>query len=341
MNTNSGLPHPRASPATVWRGRKRNPAGGRSGWYGVAALLTIAVLSGGCSIKKIAVNKFADALASTGTTFEGDEDPDLVGDALPFALKLMESLLAESPRHAGLLLATASGFTEYSYAFVGQKSEREFTENLEESNVLRGRARRLYLRGRAYGMRALEVRYRGFGEALQHQQAAALARVRKRDVPLLYWTAAAHGLAISASKDDPEMIAQLPVVEAFVQRAMELDEGWNEGALPEFLIDIEASRAGVKPAEREARIARYYDQALRFSGERRASLFVSRAENSSIPAQNRAEFQALLDRALAIDPGQHPETRLANLLAQRRARWLLGRIEDLFLETSAPAAKEK
>jgi predicted anti-sigma-YlaC factor YlaD len=48
----------------------------------------------------------------------------------------------------------------------------------------------------------------------------------------------------------------------------------------------------------------------------------------------------MLERALRIDPDQHPETRLANLIAQRRARWMLGRIDDLFLEASAPAAKE-
>ena len=306
----------------------------------LAALVLIAAVSGGCSIKRIAVNKIGTVLASGGSTFEGDDDPDLVGDALPFALKLMESLLAESPKHAGLLLATASGFTEYSYAFVGQPAERAFTENVEESNRLRGRARRLYLRARGYGMRALEVRYPGFSTALDNDQAEALARVRKRDVPLLYWTAAAHGLAISASKDDPEMIAQLPVVEAFIQRAMELDEVWNEGALPEFLIDIEAARSGVKAAEIQSRIERYYEQALRLSGGQRASLFVSYAENSCIPAQNRARFQEMLERALHIDPDQHPETRLANLMAQRRARWLLGRIDELFLEGSAPAEKE-
>jgi hypothetical protein len=75
----------------------------------LAIIVLIAAVSGGCSIKKIAVNKLGNALASTDTTFEGDDDPDLVGDSLPFALKLMESLLAESPRHTGLLLATASG----------------------------------------------------------------------------------------------------------------------------------------------------------------------------------------------------------------------------------------
>jgi hypothetical protein len=189
-------------------------------------------------------------------------------------------------------------------------------------------------------MRALEVRYPGFSAALDNDPALALARVRKRDVPLLYWTAAAHGLAISASKDDTEMIAQLPVVEAFIRRAMELDEIWNEGALPEFLINIEAARTDANAAEIQSRIGRYYEQALRLSGGRRASLFVSYAENSCIPAQNRARFQEMLERALRIDPDQHPETRLANLTAQRRARWLLGRIDDLFLEGTAPAGKE-
>jgi predicted anti-sigma-YlaC factor YlaD len=306
----------------------------------LAAVVLVAAVSGGCSIKRLAVNKLGNALASSGTTFEGDDDPDFVGDSLPFALKLMESLIAESPRHAGLLLATTSGFTEYSYAFVGQPAERAFSENVEESNALRGRARRLYLRARGYGMRALEVRYPGFGAALEGDPATALARVRKRDVPLLYWTAAAHGLAISASKDDPEMIAQLPVVEAFIQRAMKLDEVWNEGALPEFLINIEAARNGVKAEELQSRIERYYEQALRLSGGRRASLFVSYAENSSIPAQNRAQFQEMLERALRIDPDKRIETRLSNLISQRRARWLLGRTDELFLEGSAPAEKE-
>ena len=38
-----------------------------------------------------------DALAGTGSTFASDDDPELVGEAVPFGLKTMESLLAESP----------------------------------------------------------------------------------------------------------------------------------------------------------------------------------------------------------------------------------------------------
>jgi predicted anti-sigma-YlaC factor YlaD len=299
-----------------------------------AALALIAAVSPGCSIRKLAVNKLANALAAGGSTFESDDDPELVAGALPFALKLMESLLAESPRHAGLLLATASGFTEYSYAFVGQPAERAFSENLEESNRLRLRARHLYLRAHSYGMRALEVRYPGFAAALDTDQSAALARIRKPDIALIYWTAAALGLAVSASRDDPEMIAQLPRVEAFIRRAMQLDESWGQGALPEFLINIEAARNDSKPGDIRARIERYYRQALALSGGRRASLFVSYAENSAVPAQNLPLFREMLDRALSIDPNLHVESRLANLMAQRRARWLRERTGELFLTDS-------
>lgn len=54
-------------------------------------LLAFAAAACGCSMKKIAVNKLGDSLASGGDTFASDDDPDLVGEALPFSLKLMEA----------------------------------------------------------------------------------------------------------------------------------------------------------------------------------------------------------------------------------------------------------
>jgi predicted anti-sigma-YlaC factor YlaD len=42
-------------------------------------------------------------------------------------------------------------------------------------------------------------------------------------------------------------------------------------------------------------------------------------------------FEPLLNRALAINPDANPDTRLLNLVIQRRARWLLSRKADLFL----------
>ena len=303
----------------------------RSGWLLLAAAAALA--TAGCSVRKFAVNKVGDALASGGSTYTSDDDVELVGGALPFSLKLVESLLAESPKHRGLLLTAASGFAEYAYAYVQEDADELAGVNLERSMALRARARRLYLRGYRYGMRGLEAGYPGIGAALAQDPDAALARVKKRDIALLYWTAAAHGLAVSASKDDPEMIAQLPEVEAMIRRASQIDETWNGGALEEFLISVESARAGVKAADRQEKMLRLYRRSEALSGGKRASLYVSYAENAMVPAQNRAQFKELLDKALAVDVDRETDARLANLIAQRRARWLLGRTDELFLES--------
>ena len=63
------------------------------------------------------------------------------------------------------------------------------------------------------------------------------------------------------------------------------------------------------------------------------------AEAVAVQKQDRAEFQALLNRALAINPDAAPQWRLQNLVAQRRARWLLSRSTELFLDDSKDRPK--
>ena len=298
-----------------------------------AVAVCLSIFTAGCSVKKMAVNKVGDMLASSGSTFESDEDPDLVAAAIPFGLKLYEGLLAESPKHTGLLLAAASGFTEYAYAFVDLPAEQAKEESVDKANALEERARKLYLRAHGYAMRGLEVKYPGFGAALDNDADTALKRVRKADVPLLYWSAASLGLAISTSKGSPEMIAQLPLVETMVNRIVQLDETFDNGAVPEFLITLESAKSGVKLEDMEAAMRKHFDRAIEISKGRRAGTYVSFAENADEPAQNGAEFKSMLEKALAIDVDADPSTRLANVIAQRRARWLLAHQSELFLET--------
>ena len=163
----------------------------------VVALLAL-FTNTGCAVKKIAVNKLGDALASGGTAYASDNDPELIREAVPFSLKLMESLLEESPRHRGLLLAACKGFTEYSFAFVQEEADEVEGQSLAEATRLRLRARRLDLRARDYGLRGLEVRYPGFGKALRENPQAAVRRITSaKEVPALYWTAASWGEAIT------------------------------------------------------------------------------------------------------------------------------------------------
>src|SRR5207253_8423215 len=141
-----------------------------------------------------------------GTVYASDQDPELIRDAAPFSLKLIESLLAESPRHTGLLLAACRGFTQYAYGFVQDDADKAEPHEFSQSEILRSRARALYLRARDYGLRGLESRHRGFTRAL-HENPKAVSLATKSEVALLYWTAASWGAAIAISKDRPELIA--------------------------------------------------------------------------------------------------------------------------------------
>lgn len=297
-----------------------------------ALLVSLALASGpACSIKKLAINRLGDALSESGTTYASDDDPELIREALPFALKLIESLLDQSPAHRGLLLAASGGFTQYAYAFVQQDADAKEDEDLETAATLRTRSRRLYLRARDYGLRGLEAVHPDFGRTLRLDRAAAVGRATKEDVPLLYWTAASWGAAIAASKDDPDLLADLPVVEALIRRALDLDADYDHGAIHEFLIAYEGGRSEAMGGSME-RARRHFDRAMILSEGRRAAPLVALAETVAVRSQNRAEFVSLLERALRIDPDARPEWRLANLVVQRRARWLLARIDLMFAD---------
>lgn len=282
---------------------------------GILALAAVALVLSGCSVRQLAVNHVGNALAEGGAAFSADDDPELVRAAAPFSLKLIESLLAESPEHRGLLLAATRGFTQYAYAFLQQEAEETEEHNLAAAFRLEERARRLYRWARDYGLRGLALGGPDF--------------MRSSDVPLLYWTAAAWGALIGLSKDQPEALAELPIVEALIDRALELDESFERGAIHTFLIGYEPVRQGASgdPAQRARR---HFARAMELSGGFDAAPLLALAEAVCVPQQERAEFEALLKRALHIDVDRTPENRLANLVAQRRARWLLSRTDRLF-----------
>ena len=305
-------------------------------WSRVARGVLVGVIAlglAGCSVRRLAIRSLGNALASGSDVYASDDDPELVGAALPFGLKTIEALLAQDPGNQDLLLAAASGFTQYSYAFVQQEADFVEAADLGRATELRARARRLYLRALGYGWRGLEVDFPGLRARLQADPGAAeqvLAGLRKEHVPLLYWTGNAWAAAISLAKEDAELAADLGTVEALMRRALALDEGYSLGALHDFFLVYEGSRTSVGGSAAKAR--EHLDRAMALAQGKRAAPLVSFAETVDVTTQDRAEFERLLQQALAIDVDAAPEQRLANVIAQRRARWLLGRADDLFIE---------
>ena len=292
--------------------------------------LAVAVLLPGCSVRSMAVNKIGDALAETGSNFAADDDPELVGDAIPFGLKTMEGLLESAPKHKGLLLGASSGFVQYAYGWVQMEGDVTEAKDLARATELRERARKLFLRARDYGLRGLEVDFPGLREPLNRDPKTALAKTKKAHVPLLYWTAMGWAGAMSLKVNDSEVSADQPIVEALARRALELDEGWGLGSIHEFFVSWESGRSSIGGSFERAR--EHFEKAIFFSKGRRAFPYLTYAESVSVAKQDKAQFREMLDKALAIDVSRPDDQRLANLLAQKRARWQLGRVDELFIE---------
>jgi predicted anti-sigma-YlaC factor YlaD len=248
----------------------------------------------------------------------------------------MEMLLNESPNHPGLLLTACRGFVLYSYGYVDYEAQLVEEEDLDKSKVMKIRARKLYLRALRYGLHGLEQSYPGFENLLFLEPEKATAQIiRKnmnRDLPFLIWNAAALGLAISASRDDAALLARLPEVEAMMDKGLELDETWEDGLIHMFKVQLASAKVGGVDQEL---IRKHYERALELSQGRSAGVYVAYVEAVSIPNQNISEFRSLLALALAVDPDQYPEGRLLNLMAQRRARWLLDHVDGLFLDVDS------
>lgn len=293
-------------------------------------VFALAATASGCAmVKHKAVGMVADTLASSGDVFSRDDDPELVGEAVPFGLKLYESLLESSPKNKNLLIATCSNFTQYGVAFVETRAlELGEAQHHDEVAHLNDRALKLYLRARGYCMRGMEVRFPGITDRLVKDPKAALAKATRADVPLLYWTAASWGSAIALGLDKPELVIDVPTVRALADRALALDESWNKGALHEMFISLESVPEALGGSPDRAR--QHFKRAVELEHGLSPGPYVALALGVSVGAQDRAEFESLLKQALEIDPDKDPSNRLVTLIQQRRARALLDHIDTLF-----------
>ena len=232
----------------------------------------------------------ANALTGEGssTVFTGDPDPELVGDALPFAIKIYETLVESNPKHRGLLLFTGSLFVMYSNAFVqGPADMLPANENKLQENE-KNRAKKLYLRGLDLLYRGIEVKYKGFSLAAANaftDEAAfenILKKCKKEDTGFLYWAAAGGMAAYSIDQFDFDLNARIPEWKAMALRAYELNPDFGGASLDEFLFilygSLPVSRGG------DVKLAlEYYQKAMDKTQGKSASALIALAEMISSP----------------------------------------------------------
>lgn len=308
-------------------------AAARRSWLLLAPALLVVLAAGltSCSVKKMAVKSVANSLTSGPDVFSTEEDPQLVRDAIPFGLKTMESLLQTVPRHRGLLLSLCRGFTQYGAAFIQSDADEIEATDYAKATEMRDRALKMFLRARNYGLRGLELDHRGITQRLKLMPDSAVREIKVKELPMLFWTAAAWGSAINLGKDHAELLADLGAVRALMERGLRLDESYDGGAFHEAMIILEALPEPMGGSPKRAR--QHFERAVTLSKGERASPYITLAQSVSVMTQNRTEFRELLAKALAVDPDRDPNQRLATLVLQQRARDLLKREDALFIES--------
>ncbi|UCG75684.1 MAG: TRAP transporter TatT component family protein [Gemmatimonadota bacterium] len=301
----------------------------RAGFAAAAPLLVLS-LSGCGVVNKMAANSITGLMEATTEVWSSGDDPEFVCESIPFALSTVEGLLAKQPESQRLLFSATQGFTQYAYVCVETGAILLEEEDYERSREQYDRALGLYLRAKGYGLRALELRHAGLEQGLLLDPDSAVAVMTLEDVPLLYWTAAAWGSAISRGKDRPDLIADLPAVIAMMERVLDLEEDFGEGAIHEVFVMLRGLPRSMGGSPEAARA--HFERALELNGGRQAGTYATYATSVMLPEQDREVFERLMLQALAIDPDAEPSRRLQNLVAQRRARHMLDHVEDYFLE---------
>lgn len=289
---------------------------------------------GSCSIQQYALDTISDALTGEGGSdaFMGDNDPQLVADSLPFAIKMYESLLIQNPQHAGLMLSTGSLYVMYANAFLQGESLYLDPSEYEQKKILLNRAKNLYLRGKDYSLDYLELQYPGMTQALSSGQNldAYLSQLTVEDVPYAYWALAGWFGAISIDSFDLQLAFAIPSLMALYERSLELDGEYSDGALYELGIQLYSAvppSLGGSPQLAEES----FMKAVELQQGKSASPYVSYAVSVLLPMQDRQGFTEQLNAALEIDPDAYPTQRLLNTISQQKAQWYLEHIDDFFL----------
>lgn len=285
------------------------------------SLILAAVLGlAGCNaLASRAASNLADDL---GNAILNQDDPETVRDGAPAYLLLIDSFVqGEEP--SGAMLEAASGlYAAYAAVFVDDPV----------------RARRLSSRALRYGEQALcqrlkpaagtDKRICGWSQLVFDDLTRSLQKLDQRDVPALYAFTVSWLVWIRAHSDDWGALADLPKVEAALDRIRALDAGYQPGNVHLYLGILHTLRPpalGGKPElGRE-----HFEQAIALSGGQDLSARVEFARSYARLVYDRELHDELLTSVLEADP-RHEGYTLLNVLAQREAEVLLAGADEYF-----------
>ncbi len=274
--------------------------------------LALSLLAGCASLAEKAGNRFA---ANLSAAMLEHDDPAMVEAATPSYLLLLDALVRQNPDSAAFRQAAATLNSAYAGAFVKDEAR---------AALITDKALRLALEALCLHDKALcDVR-----QLPAEDFRARLATRSRADVPLLYVAGSAWAGWIQAHSGDWNAVADLPRVEALMQRVVALDEGYQDGAAHLYLgglATVLPPALGGRPEVGKA----HFEKAIALSGGRNLMAKVYYAKNYARGVFDRELHDQLLNEVLAAEP-KAPGWTLSNQLARKEAEALLASADDFF-----------
>lgn len=275
----------------------------------LTVVFLVSLLLNGCA----GFGAMTDALSRAALN---QQDAAIVRDGIPPYLILVDSLILDDPDDSELLLAAARLNGAYASAFLADPQRQKLMS-----------AKALDYARRALCEELEEVCAASGGPLSAYQ--AALAEVDGSDeLPYLYGYAVAWAGWVQANSGNWQAIADLPKIQASIERVLALDDTYDYGNAHVYmgvLLTLRPESLGGQPEA--ARM--HFERALTISGRRNLMAMVLYAQKYARLVFDRELHDRLLREVLAADVEQ-PGLTLANTLAQQQARGLLDGSDDYF-----------
>ena len=274
-------------------------------------LFLLPLALGGCaSILSSFSSRMGDDLADA---ILNSNDIETVGEAIPAYLLLMDGLLNSSPNSVELLFAAARLNSSYSI----------YTDA--------ARAKVLNQKGFDLAMRAVCVSRSVLCDSHSSKFEEFIERIeglKPKDIEVAYQLSVSWVSWIQVNSDDWNAIAQLGRVKALLMKLLELDETWDAGGPHLYMGALETllpAAMGGRPEKGKYHLER----AISLSEGKYLMAKVVYAEQYARLVFDKDLHDRLLRQVIDSDPIVDGMT-LTNLLAQERAKILLGESDDYF-----------